>query len=180
MTTYAGLLRGVNVGGNKSVPMAALRAMVEGMGFAAVRTLLQSGNVVFSGGSVPGEELEGRLEEGSKKTFGFDVACMVRTAEEVQRAVEANPFPEAARDDPGHLLVAFLKAAPGAGAVEALRVAIPGPESVELRGRELYITYPDGVGRSTLTDGLMNRHLAVSRTARNWNTVLKLAEMTRA
>lgn len=180
MTTYFAFLRGINVGGKKPVGMAGLRAMAESLGFSEVRTLLQSGNLIFSGDVDSDGALERRLEAEAKRLLGLETDFMVRRAAEIQRVIASNPFPEAARDDPGHLVVSFLKSAPAAGALEALRAAIAGRESVELAGRDLFILYPDGIGRSKLTSALMDKRLATRGTGRNWNTVLKLADLAHA
>jgi uncharacterized protein (DUF1697 family) len=177
MTSFVALLRAVNLPG-KPLSMAALREMAEGLGFTKVRTLLQSGNLVFDSDDGDAEALEHRLEAGAKKALGLDTDIIVRTADDISEAINANPYPEAGRDDPGRLLVVFLKAAPREGALDALRASIKGTETVEARGRHLYAVYPDGQGRSKLTMQLIEKHLGTRGTARNWNTVRKLAEMT--
>jgi len=102
---------------------------------------------------------------------------MVRTEEEWKRIVADNPFPEEAKRDPGHLVVMFLKRAPGPKEVEALQAAITGPEIVGIHGREAYMVYPAGIGRSRLTNTFVEKKLGTRGTARNWNTVLKLASL---
>jgi uncharacterized protein (DUF1697 family) len=180
MTTYVALLRGINVGGKKPVLMADLRKMAEDLGFENVRTLLQSGNLLFDTDGASEEGLERILEDAALNVLGLGTDFMVRDGKALLRAVQSNPYPEAARNDAGHLVLAFLKAAPKAGAIDSLRRAISDNEMVELRRRELYIVYPDGIGRSKLTTALMDRHLAVRGTGRNWNTVLKLADLAGA
>jgi len=93
--------------------------------------------------------------------------------------VKRNPFRDEALRDPGHLLAVLMRQAAKPGAALALRAAIVGKERVELRGREAYFVYPDGVGRSKLTPNLIEKHLGGAGTARNWNTVLKLLAATR-
>ncbi|MGV8841319.1 MAG: DUF1697 domain-containing protein [Bauldia sp.] len=175
-TRLAVFLRGVNVGGVK-VMMADLRAMAEAMGFAEVKTLLQSGNLVVSDpkGRTTAE-LEIVFEAATKERFGRPIDYMLRTPEELAAAIAANPFPEMARDDPSHLVAYFLKGkAPEASAIAALNAAIVGPERAAVAGRELYITYPDGIGTSKLSNNLIEKLLGKQRaTGRNWNTVLKV------
>ncbi|MCW5717363.1 MAG: DUF1697 domain-containing protein [Bauldia sp.] len=176
---YAVFLRGVNVGGVK-VPMAELRAMAEAMGFSGVKTLLQSGNLVLADPKArPAAELETLLEAEAKGAFGRAIDFMIRTPEELDAAIAANPFPEMAKDDPSHLVVHFLKGnAPDHAAIAALNAAISGPERAATAGRELYITYPDGIGTSKLSNSLIEKMLGKQRaTGRNWNTVLKMAAL---
>ncbi|MEZ5316236.1 MAG: DUF1697 domain-containing protein [Vicinamibacterales bacterium] len=171
---YVALLRGINVGGRKKVAMADLRALLAGLGFDDPRTLLQSGNLVFGGRPRATTALERAIQEAARLRLGLESEMFVRTADEWHALVAANPFPAEARRDPGHLLAMCLHEAPAAPRVTALRAAIRGPERVEVRGREAYLVYPDGVGTSKLTHTILERHLG-SGTARNWNTVLKLA-----
>jgi uncharacterized protein (DUF1697 family) len=174
VTTHLAFLRGINVGGHKPVAMADLRALLADLGFEDPRSLLQTGNLVFRGGTRRGESLERYLEAEAGARFGLQAPWMVRTAAEWKAVVARNPFPEAAERDPAHLVVVCLKAAPGREAVEALQAAITGPELVRADGRQAYIVYPDGIGTSRLTNALIEKRLGTRGTARNWNTVLKL------
>jgi uncharacterized protein (DUF1697 family) len=173
MTTYVGLLRGINVGGNKMVAMAELREMVAGLGFSDVKTLLQSGNVVFRGPAKAPAKLEAQLEAALEKRFGMNVDFHVRTADEWKAVVKANPFAAEALKDPGHLLLSCYKAPLDQANVKALQAAITGPEIVRADGRHLYMVFPEGIGNSK-APMLVDRKLAVKGTARNWNTVQKL------
>jgi uncharacterized protein (DUF1697 family) len=174
MTTHIGLLRAVNLPGTNRVAMAELRDLVASLGFGNVRTLLQSGNFVFDAKVAADAKLEAMLEGAAAKTLGVATDFFVRSAKEWQALIGANPFPKEAKSDPGHLIVLCLKTAPAAAAVTALQKAIKGREVVRANGREAYITYPDGAGRSKLTIALIEKHLGTRGTARNWNTVLKL------
>jgi uncharacterized protein (DUF1697 family) len=169
------LLRAVNVGG-RSVAMAELRAMLTDLGYVNPRTLLQSGNAVFAiKAKTSIAALETKLETEAQRRFGMPIPFMLRTAAEWDAIIARNPFPEAARNDPGHLLLMALKAAPTAAAIKALRDGYKGPETIHVAGRDAYLIYPEGVGRSKLTNALIERKLGFAGTARNWNTVLKLA-----
>jgi uncharacterized protein (DUF1697 family) len=175
VTTHIALLRGINVGGRTMVAMADLRELLTELGFVDVRTVLQSGNVVFrSTGRRTAAQLERALEAESEQRLGLRTDFLVRTAEEWRSVVARNPFREEAERDPGHLLVMFLKDTPSATAVKALDAAIAGPEIVRADGRHLYIVYPNGIGRSRLTHTLIEKKLGTRGTGRNWNTVLKL------
>ena len=174
--THIALLRAVNVGGTGRVPMAELRAMFAKLGFEDAQTLLQSGNVVFDGGKQKCAELETLLENETEKKFKHRPDYMIRTGAEWQKLVAANPFVREAKADPGRLVVLPFKKKPS-GDIKALRAAIKGKETVELVGRELYAYYPDGQGNSKLNGALIEKHLGARGTARNWNTVLKLAAL---
>ena len=173
MTTYVALLRGVNVGG-KMVSMARLREMLESLGFADVQTLLQSGNAVFRAPAKSGAALERQLESATAKHLGITCDYHVRTAGELQAAIDANPMTAQAEKDPSRFTVTFYKAPLDKAAVEAAQAAIEGPEILRADGRHLYIYWPDGQGRSK-AGVAVGRALKVQGTARNWNTVLKLA-----
>ena len=177
MPSYAMFLRGINVGGHNKVPMASLRAMIEREGFGDVVTLLQSGNAVFAGARSNAGQLEKLFEMKLAADRKITCDCFVRTAKEWDELVAANPFPAEAKRDPAHLLVVVLGKPPTAAAVTALREAVRGRETVAASGRQLYACYPDGIGTSKLTLPLIEKHLGTRGTGRNWNTVLKVAEL---
>ena len=174
---YAALLRGINVGGTKMVPMADLRAMTEKLGFEDPKTLLQSGNLVFSTRSQPTAKLEQILEAATKKSIGVECSYLLRTAAEWHAIVDANPFPKLAKSDPTYLVVSFCREAPDAAALETLRREARGGEDFTAVGRELYVWYPDGQGTSKLAVALGKNRLGTICTARNWNTVLKVSAL---
>jgi uncharacterized protein (DUF1697 family) len=174
MKTHVALLRGINVGGHKQVAMADLRDLLTHLGFSNAQSILQSGNLVFRSQTRTGAPLERFLEQEARKRLDLQADFLVRTAEEWKAIVAANPFRKEAQRDPGHLLVVCFKDPPDPKAVEALRAAMTGPERVHAKGREAYIVYPDGIGRSRLTHTLIERQLGVRGTGRNWNTVLKI------
>jgi uncharacterized protein (DUF1697 family) len=177
MTTHIALLRGINVGGHKKVAMSGLRDFVEGLGFDDVRTLLQTGNLVFRGSARTGAALERLLEIEAAKRLDLQTDFVVRSDTELGAIIAHNPFPSEAKRDPSHLVVQFMKDAPPAAAVKALQAAIKGPETVRAIGKQLYVVYPAGIGRSKLTAKLIEDKLRTRATGRNWNTVLKLAAL---
>lgn len=160
--------------------MSDLKALLNDLGFADMRSLLQSGNLVFDSKGKSGSELERLLERETEKRLKLRTSYFVRTATEWADIVAGNPFRDEAKNDPGHLVVSLLKHAPEAKDVETLQAAIRGREIIHRGSRHAYITYPDGIGRSKLTTGLIEKKLGSSATARNWNTVLKLHALTRA
>lgn len=177
---HIALLRAVNLAGFNKVSMADLKALLVGLGFNDAQTLLQSGNVVFSGGSKTTAALEETLERAAAKQLGLETAFFVRTAKEWQSIIDANPFPREARDDPSHLLAVILKQAVDPKNVTALQGAIVGREVVRAKDRCAYVVYPDGIGRSKLTSAVIEKKLGTRGTARNWNTVLKLSALAGA
>lgn len=174
MTTYIALLRAINVAGHQPVAMADLRTLLTRLGYTDVRSLLQSGNLVFTGKRQAPAAIERRVEEAAATRLGLRTDFFVRTAEEWKAIVVANPFADVAERDPGHMLVMPLKDVPNAEQVRSLQQAIVGRELVRAEGRQAYLVYPDGVGRSRLTHALIEKKLATRGTARNWNTVTKL------
>jgi uncharacterized protein (DUF1697 family) len=171
------LLRGINVGGHNKVAMSDLRALCEKLHLADVKSVLQSGNLVFRCDRQTDADLESLLEKETAKRLGVSADYIVRSGDELARVVARNPFSKEAKDDPSHLLVMFLKAAPRAGVVETLRAGIKGRETVADDGKQLYMVYPDGIGPSKLTGTLIERILGTKGTARNWNTILKLLSL---
>lgn len=177
MPKYVALLRGINVGGKVMVAMADLRKLFEAEGFPSAQTLLQSGNVIFDGNVADVDKLETKLEKAAAKKFGRAIDFVVRDGKTVAKIVAENPFAREAKDDPSHLLVLFLKSEPQPAAQAALKAAISGPEYFQAGDRCLYIVYPDGIGRSKLTNALFDKKLGMTGTARNWNTVRKIAAL---
>jgi uncharacterized protein (DUF1697 family) len=175
MPSFVALLRAVNVGGTSKAPSAALKAAAEGIGLQAVQPVLQTGNLVFLADAEP-EALEKQLEQAFRDQLGLKTEVMVRDSAEWSAILAANPFPDEAESDPSHLLVMVMKREPFEDGVKALQ-AHPGPERIEARGRELYIVYPEGIGRSKLNSAAAWKKLGCQGTGRNWNTMLKLAAL---
>lgn len=179
MTTYIALLRGINVGGNKIIKMLDLKAMFQTLGFENVRTYIQSGNVVFESDEGSESLLTGVIERKIHEVFGFEVSVMIRTLAEMEEVITNNPFqltePEAFKK----WYVSFLPAEPSAEALDKLRTYENGPDKVCFVGREMYILYEVSVSQSPLFKVPFDRILGMTITARNWNTVNKLAAMGR-
>ncbi|MFJ8662081.1 DUF1697 domain-containing protein [Streptomyces sp. NPDC093795] len=179
--TYAALLRGINVSGHRKVPMPELRSVLEGLGHRNVRTYLQSGNAVFTTDSPAGEdELTTQVEDAIERHFGFRVDCLVRDGDYLAAVADACPFPAA--DLEGKQLHAFYFSGPAdPERFAAIDQQAHHPQAFALGDRVLYLYAPEGLGRSTLAEAV-NRPSVVKGlvvTARNWNTVVKLVEMTR-
>lgn len=176
MSPHIALLRAVNVGGRK-VLKDDLLGLAKDLGFDEAKTLLASGNLVLWGGSEGGAALEKRLEDGLEKRMGLRTDFMVRSPAELKAIIDGNPYPGAAADHPSHLIVNFLKAPIPDEDVAILRAAITGPETFEARGRELYVDFPISIADSVLDRDWKKTKRFPLGTTRNWNTVLKLAEM---
>jgi uncharacterized protein (DUF1697 family) len=175
MPAFVALLRAVNLGSHNQISMADLQRVAEGCGFTRARTLLQSGNLLFDAKAKSSAGLEKVLEAALAKELQLKTPVVVRSAREWHEAIDANPFPEQAKTDPSHLVLMPAKAKIAEAAVAALTEAIVGREQVKLAGQHLYLFYPDGIGRSKLTSALIVKKLGVVGTARNWNTVHKIA-----
>lgn len=174
MTTYAALLRSINVGGRRKVPMAELRRLLTDLGWSGVRTYLQSGNAVFTTDSAdPGPLLERALAGH----FGFEVPCLLRTARELREVAAACPYP-ADELDPAKLIVLFLEHDPGPGHFDSVDAAAHAPDTFQHIGRAVYCHFPDGMGRSRLPAALEAARPPVTATGRNWRTVQRLIELT--
>lgn len=169
MPVYVALLRAVNVGGTSTLPMSELKTICEGLGFADVQTYIQSGNVLFRSNLAEGE-VRRRLEEALAARMGKAPGVILRSRRELETVLAEAPFPDA---KPNFLLVTFLPEPPAAGALDKL--VAPDGEEVQIHGREIYIHYPNGSGRSKLKLPALK-----PGTARNLNTVCKLAEMAAA
>lgn len=172
--TWVALLRGINVGRNKRIAMADLRAMLVALGNGDVRTLGQSGNLVFSSAQRKAEPLEQEISKGIRATFGMDVAVLLRTAGEFAAAVDANPF-VASGVDAAELHAAFLSADPAAATLAGIDHAAFLPDEFAFGKRVVYVRLPNGVMGATLPD--WDKALGVRATQRNWNTTTKLREL---
>ena len=171
---WAALLKGVNVGGNRKLPMADLRAFIDGLGFADVKTLLASGNAVFDADETDGRTLETLLEREAEKSIGLKTDFLLRNAADLAKLIHANPFVDAARDHPNHLLFHFHRDPFPRSLIADLEKSYDGPERLTAVGRDLYVDYPKDVGHSKLPQAMTRARFPKLATARNWNTVLKL------
>lgn len=176
MPRCAILLRGINIGPNNRIPMAELRALLTEDGFNDVATYLQSGNVALSSTGSPqaaAQRCEGLITE----RFGLRIRSVVRTHDELEAVVRADPLPEAAAD-PKRYQVTFLESAPDPDIGARLAAIATREERFAVIGREIYGWHPEGIARSRLATLLAGRVLKVMATARNWTTVTALLSLT--
>jgi uncharacterized protein (DUF1697 family) len=171
------MLRAINLGSHNRIRMDELRALYGSLGLADARTYLQSGNVVFSTRERNLSSLRRHLEGAIEEKFGFHSDVIFRTAAELQQVVERNPFATRRAIDPARLLVTFLAADPGEPAREEVRRLKVGPEELHVVHRELYVYFPNGIGRSKLPSTAIGKALKVPGTARNWNSVTQLLRL---
>ncbi|TMD48926.1 MAG: DUF1697 domain-containing protein [Chloroflexi bacterium] len=177
MTRYVSLFRGINVGGHQTVPMNELKELHEALGLKDVVTYIQSGNVVFSSDEADLAQLPRQIEDGFAKKFGFQVKVMVRTSAELQDIIDNNPFQNQTMKEPKLMVVLFLATHPESTAMEDLQKTYVGPEELCLIGQELFVYYPNGIGRSKLSLTLIEKKLKTIGTGRNWNTILQLQKL---
>ncbi|MEU0474028.1 DUF1697 domain-containing protein [Streptomyces olivaceus] len=180
-TRYAALLRGINVGGARKLPMADLRALLEELGHGGVRTHLQSGQAVFASGHGDEESLAAELARAIEKRFGFPVDVLVRDHAYLRAVAEACPFP-AADLEPKQLHVTYFSAPVDEERFAPVDRSAFRPEEFRLGDRALYLYAPDGLGRSRLAEALARPRVnkGLIATTRNWNTVTRLVELTGA
>ncbi len=145
-----------------------------------MKTLLNSGNVIFATKEKERGKLTKTIEDAVEKEFGFRPAIVIRSVSELKTILHKNPFPDMAKSDPSHLLVMTLAKKPKAGAKARVAEAYAGPEKIEIKGENVYLTYPNGIGRSKLTNAPLEKQLGVVGTARNWNTLIKLFKIATA
>jgi uncharacterized protein (DUF1697 family) len=170
------LLRGINVGGNNKIAMSDLKALLGGLGYEDITTILNSGNAVVSTSDSP-SKAETRTQDAIAAELGLKIEVMARTHDELGAVVKADPLASVVTN-PSYYAVAFLRSAPPKDALEGVDPETYVPECWKLVGRELFIWYANGQGKSKLVGGFWEKQLKISATARNWNTVLKLRDLT--
>jgi uncharacterized protein (DUF1697 family) len=179
MIVQIALLRGINVGSNKRVRMSDLRAVVEGIGYSSVRTLLNSGNVVFATPKGSPEEAAWRIEEALRTTLGVSARVIALNAEELSEAIEANPLVKIANNS-SRLLLGIMARPRDRAKLSEIAQQDWGEERIELASkgkRAVYMWMPKGVIESKL-NAAVSKALGDGVTARSWATMLKLKEMS--
>ena len=170
------MLRGVNVGGHNQMKMDALRALCESVGLCDPETYVQSGNIIFRTEERNLVLLARRIENAIEKRFGFRPEVILRTSSDPRQVIARNPFAKRRGTDPSKLQVTFFAKDPDPDVRDEILRIKADPEELHIEGRELYIYFPNGMGRSKLAP-VIGKTVKKSGTARNWNTVTKLLEM---
>lgn len=176
MNRYVALLRGINVGGNKKVPMALLREMFSEMGLENPKTLLNSGNVVFESKEKNEAQLVEKLEQQIEKTFAFQVSVMVRAIEEIENIIHLDPFKKIEVDKDTRLYVTFLPKNPE----NELKLPYVSAEKdfqiLQKNGREVFSVLKLKTAKSVDAMAFLEKEYGKNVTTRNWNTVKKIVE----
>lgn len=176
MTRYVALLRGVNLGKRRKLPMGELREILCSLGYGEVSTYLQSGNALFTSPREDQAAMEKEIERAIERAFGLDVPTLLRTGDELSTVIAGNPFPHALAQ-PAQFHVSFLSSQPDAEALALLDPEQFAPDEFHLGPRAIYLWYPNGLQASKLTNTFWERRLGVIATSRNWNTVTQLRKL---
>jgi uncharacterized protein (DUF1697 family) len=178
-STHVALLRGINLAGKNRLPMKELIEMFENGGCGGAAAYIQSGNVIFTAAPAVASRIAALITTQIKKRFGFDVPVILRTADELKKVISNNPFLKAGVAEK-ELHVMFLADAPDASHIRTLDPDRSPPDTYQVRGREIYLRLPNGMGRSKLSNQYFDSKLATVSTARNWRTVTTLLELMKA
>jgi uncharacterized protein (DUF1697 family) len=176
MTAYVALLRGVNVGGARGLPMIALRALFESADARGVETLIQSGNVIFESDGNSGADVVAEVRAAISREFGFDAPIVLRSAGQWRTLIDGNPYLQRGVD-PKTLHAACLSALPDPTRAARLDPHRSAPDEFQLRGDAIYLNLPNGVARSKLTNAWFDSTLGVVCTMRNWATIARLGRL---
>jgi uncharacterized protein (DUF1697 family) len=175
---YIAILRGINVGTGRKVPMADLKKLCGNLGLLNVQTYIQSGNLVFEWSQSESiSELETRLQKAFSESFGFDIPVLVRTAEEWATSIAQNPFLKEENVDIDRLHLTCLKEIPSPELLEKIKTFQYLPDRYEIIAKDVFIFCAAGYGTSKLVNSFFESKLKTPATTRNWKTVMKLYEM---
>jgi len=180
MTTHIALLRGVSVGGQQPIDAATFVALLGDLGLERARAVSGANNLVFDSPERTGADLQAFLETEIMARLGLRTDVYVRTAQAWAAIIAANPYTDFAENDPGLLMTLFLKDAPDKKIIGALRTKLTGGEQLRVESRQLYVTYPNGVGGSKFSNGMIEKALSTRITGRPWTVVQALGKATSA
>lgn len=171
------MLRGVNVGGHNKIKMEALRSLYESLGMQDAQTYVQSGNVVFRTTERDQARLTKKIQNGIEKKLACKTEIIVRSVTELEDVIVRNPFANRRDVEPSKLLVIFLANEPSLERREKVLGIEADAEELHISGREVYIYFPNGMGKTKLPWTTIEKTLGTPGTGRNWNSVTKLLEM---
>lgn len=179
MKTYIALLRGINVSGQKKIKMAELNLVLQDAGFKAVTTYIQSGNIAFKADQTDCSKLAYAIEKVIQSTFQFHVPTVVLTPSQLQNVYDENPFSDSTKFDPKKVYFAFLYTAPNRENIAHVCAHTFDNEQVQVASKMAYLYLGNGAGKAKLTTNYLEKKLQVTATARNFNTLVKLIEMSK-
>jgi uncharacterized protein (DUF1697 family) len=177
MNTFISMLRGINVSGQKKMRMPELKSLYESLGFAHVRTYVQSGNVIFDSTEEDFVNLAELIETQIVQFFGYAVSVFIRGMDDFQRIIDSNPFLHERNEDPASLHVTFLYRAPSESVLSQLVIRTNEADEFILGDKEIYIFCPNGYGRTKFSNNYFERKLNLPATTRNWNSVVALFQI---
>ncbi|RCR66208.1 DUF1697 domain-containing protein [Larkinella punicea] len=177
MKTALAILRGINVSGQKKVPMSELKCLFEGLNCQQVKTYIQSGNVVFTHSAADEEQLARQIEKKITETFGFQVPVLTRSLSELADIVAQNPFLQEDNTEVDKLHITFLSDTPDPSNGDKIKDLLSGADRFVLSGKEIYVYCPGGYGNTKLSNTFFENKLKVTATTRNWKTVNELLKM---
>ncbi len=177
MKTKLSLLRGINVSGQKKVPMNELKSLYEELGFKAVLTYIQSGNVIFNINNDNEDDIAENIEKAIVGRFGFQVPVLIRNEEEMKSIINSNPFMKEKEIDETKLYVTFLENIPSKDNIEKTESYHYEPDRFYVSGKEVYVYCPGGYGRTKLNNNFFENKLKVKATTRNWRSVNELLKI---
>jgi len=176
---YISFLRGINVSGQNKILMDELKSLYESLGFENVLTYIQSGNVIFEAKEKDALALSSGIEEAIARKYAFNVPVVIRTHNELKKILKNCPFGNVdLQKDGSRVLVSFLMSPPSAENMNSLLEYVVAPESLVNHGREIYLYCPNGYGKSKLSNNFIEKKLQRVATSRNWNSILKLHELS--
>lgn len=177
MTTYISILRGINIGGHKKIKMDALRQMYSELGFSAVQSYIQSGNVIFQSPQTNTQKLERTISDKIRETFGFEVPALVLSIEELDNALKKNPFLADPTKDPAHMHLTFLSDVPNPSILNQIVPAYYAPDEFRQVGKVIYNYCPNGYGNTKLTANFFENKLKLVASSRNMRTATELLNL---
>ncbi|HEA28757.1 MAG TPA: DUF1697 domain-containing protein [Leeuwenhoekiella sp.] len=179
MSNYIAILRGINVGGHRKIPMEGLRKEIGNLGYKNIKTYIQSGNIIFTAAAHHSDlEIAEHIEKMILTTFGFEVPVIVRNSDELQQTVSENPFLTTENTSIEGLHVTFLKETPSPETLENIKTYTYPPDKFEIRQKNVFLYIPGSYHKTKLSNAFFEKKLNVQATTRNWKTVQKLAEMS--
>jgi uncharacterized protein (DUF1697 family) len=178
MTHYISILRGINVGGKRKILMADLKALYEKLGFSEVKTYIQSGNVIFKAQKQEGHQLAQKISEAIEEKYGFEVPVIVRTKEEMERTLSANPFLNQEDTVIENLHLTFLSDLPVEEKLEKIKSIDHSPDQFHIIRKDVFIFCSGKYHQTKLSNTFFEKKLKVNATTRNWKTAKKLLELT--